>query len=400
MARLKGRRRCPEDTLNIRNRAGFRPELSCVGRDMHQSDSGIVTTTTTTSSRLVKRSLDQVTIRRAGPEDARTIAALFESVYRHSSHPFQSTASVADFLRDARNFQIVAEEGFQVVASMAMIYNPWNDSYELGRALTVPEYRRNGLAGLLMQQVVDWAAADGCGELIFGYPRVRRTAELCATLDPKIVVVGHDAGRNIANGSRETHLIVCGVPRHARFTHVGPGLGGLLEWRFLIEKLYAPLDLIGASGKYPPECFVGVISQKRVSLGAWILDYAPQNPSGSLEVIGLQDYGATPCRIAQELNHAISTIREVQHVTATILADKVEVIRALTRIGFEISAYLPAWYKCGSFRYDCVQVARRQYNGGAASQDFPDLLRMLQAEFQSNPFSRRSELRPLFTSFG
>src|SRR5262249_32894673 len=83
---------------------------------------------------------------------------------------------------------------------------------ELGRAITAFEYRRMGLAGFLMQQVVNWAAATGLGALIFGYPRVRRIAELCAGLDPKIVIVGHDSGRNVANGSREAHLIVLRDP--------------------------------------------------------------------------------------------------------------------------------------------------------------------------------------------
>lgn len=346
----------------------------------------------------VQRSLDLVTIRRAGPEDACTIAALFQSVYRHSSHPFQSTASVAHFLLDERNFQIVAEEDNQVAATMAMIYNPWNDSYELGRAITLPDYRRNGLAELLMQQVVDWTANAGLGELIFGYPRVRRIADLCAALDPTIVVAGHDAGRNVANGSRETHLIVCGVQRHARFTHVAPGIAALLDWRFLIEQLYAPLRLIGSPGEYPSECFVGAISQKQMSLGPWILDYAPANRSGALEVIGLQDDGATPGQIAQELNQILSAMPEVQHVTATILADKVEIIRALAGFGFEISAYLPAWYRSGPCRYDCVQLARRQYDDEAATQDFPDLLRTLRAEFQSSPILRLPEKKLLFAN--
>lgn len=348
----------------------------------------------------VQRSLDLVTIRRAGAEDAGTIAALFQSMYRHSSHPFQCTASVAQFLLDERNFQIVAEEDHQVIATMAMIYNPWNDSYELGRAITLPEYRRNGLAAFLMQQVVDWTANAGFGELIFGYPRARRIADLCAALDPTIVLAGHDAGRNVANGSRETHLIVCGVPPHARFTHVAPGVEALLDWRFLIEELYAPLGLIGSPGEYPSEYFVGEISQKQMSLGAWILDYAPASPSGALEVIELQDDGATPCQIAEDLNQILSAMPEVQHVTATILADKVEMIRALAGFGFEISAYLPAWYRSGPFRYDCVQLARRQYDDEAATQDFPDLLRTLRAEFQSSPILRLPEKEPFITNLG
>jgi hypothetical protein len=272
-----------------------------------------------------------------------------------------------------------------------MIYNAWNDSYELGRALTLPEYRRNGLAGLLMQRVVDWAAAPSLGELIFGYPRVRRIADLCATLDPQIVVVGHDAGRNVANGSRETHLIVCGIPRDSRFTHVAPRVAALLEWRFLIEQIYAPLGLSGSRGEYPSESFIGAVSQNQMILGTWTLDYASANPSGALEVIGRQDDGATPHQIGEELDQILSTMPEVQHVTATVLADKLEIIRELAVFGFEISAYLPAWHRSGSFRYDCVQLARRHYDCEAATQDFPELLRTLRAEFRSSPILCLSE---------
>jgi GNAT superfamily N-acetyltransferase len=340
--------------------------------------------------------LDHLTIRRAGLKDANTIAELFHSMYRNSSHPFHSTTSVAEFLQDTRNFQIIAEADNRIVASMAMTFNPWNEAYELGRAITVPEYRRNGLAGFLMQQVVDWAAAAGCGELIFGYPRVRRIAELCETLDPKIIPVGHDAGRNVANGSRETHLIVCGIPRTARFTHVVPPVSELLGWRFLRERIYTPLGLTGSGGPYPARCFIGTVSRNPVASGAWLLDYAPEDPSGAVEVIGREDDYATPSEMIGELDEIFSRWPEVRHVTATVLADKVGVIRALAGRGFEISAYLPAWYSAERLRYDCVQLARRQYTDPPATQDFPDLLGGLQSGFEASPLLRRSEERCKF----
>jgi GNAT superfamily N-acetyltransferase len=336
---------------------------------------------------------DGLTVRRAEAKDACAVASLFHSMYRDSSHPFQSIASVREFLEDNRNFQILAEADNRVVASMAMTCNPWNDSYELGRAVTIPEYRRNGLAGYLMQQVVDWVAAAGSGELIFGYPRVRRIAELCAGLDPRIVVVGHDAGRNVANGSRETHLIVCGIPRHARFTHVAPVAMEWLDWRFLREQIYASLGLAGSPGQYPVRHFAGTASRNRVAVGAWVFDYAGGDPSGALDVIGRRQDGATPRDMSRELDKALSGLAEVRHVTATLLADKVAVIRALIESGFELCAYLPAWYREGQRRYDCVQLARRQYSSAATTQDFPDLLDRLRAAFSTalSPAGRNSK---------
>lgn len=59
---------------------------------------------------------------------------------------------MARFLADSRNFHALAEEGDRIVASMAMTYYEWNDSYELGRALTHPDCRGRGLAAVLMTQ--------------------------------------------------------------------------------------------------------------------------------------------------------------------------------------------------------------------------------------------------------
>ena len=340
-------------------------------------------TTRVQSADASQGSMDRMIVRRAEPKDALVVAALFHSVYRDSSHPFQSTASVRSFLEDGRNFQVLAQIGNRVVASMAMTFSRWNDSYELGRAITVPDYRRNGLAGLLMQQVVDWVAAAGMGELIFGYPRVRRIAELCATLDPKTVVVGQDAARNVANGRRETHLIVCGIPRYARFKHVAPPAGEWLESRFLQEQIYAPLGLTVSPGRYPAQAFVGAASRNQMLSGAWLFDYCTGDPSASLDVIGRQAGPPTGDEICRELDECLFRFPEVQHVTATVLADKLGVIRTLAERGFEISAYLPAWYSENRCRYDCVQLVRRQYNDTPAPQDFSNVLAALQVEFEN-----------------
>lgn len=297
-------------------------------------------------------------------------------------------ASGGHNLADSRNFQILAEADGRLVASMAMTFSAWNDSYELGRALTVPEYRRNGLAGLLMQRVVDWVAAEESGSITFGFPRVRRIAELCAALDPPIVPVGHDAGRNVANGNRETHLIVYGIPRHARFTHVIPPRGSLPGWRFVRERIYAPLGLNGSPGRYPDRCFAGADPVHRLSIDRWMFDFARDVPGGALDVVNCKRDRVNPAKIARELDEILSCRPEVQHATATILADKLELIGELCGRGFEVSAYLPAWYQEDGCRYDCVQLARRHYRGMASMQDLTNMIDELRHAFEATPLSR------------
>jgi GNAT superfamily N-acetyltransferase len=332
----------------------------------------------------------QITIRRAGPQEACAIAVLFQQMYRDSSHPFRSLALVAEFLADSRNFQIIAQEEDRIVASMAMTYQTWNNSYELGRALTVKEYRRNGLAGILMQEIVNWAALAGAGDIIFGYPRVARIAQLGITLNPQMPIVGHDAGRNVANGHRETHLISFGIFPDARFHHVRPTHLQISECPFMRD-IYSRLGLTGSTGAYPPEYFVGAAQQSLLVAGSWTFAYTFGAPEGAVEVVARDLDGASAREMSEELREIMNAMPDIQHVTATILADKVDLIQILARQGFEVTAYLPAWYKSGPARYDCIQLSRRLYTGEPEAQDLRGWLHLLEAEFRKAPISQLRE---------
>jgi GNAT superfamily N-acetyltransferase len=331
-------------------------------------------------------------IRRAGASDAPALARLFGTVYKDGSHPFLGADAIKAFLADSSNVQIVAENGGQLIASMAMAYNPWNDSYELGRALTLAEYRCHGLAASLIQNVVNWAADEGYGELVFGFPRVRRIVDLCAALSPRMVAVGHDAGRNVANGARETHAIVCGILRPERFVHVVPASSELLQWPFLIKRIYAPLGLHGSIGQYPEDCFVGNRCRDANEFDGWIFEY--QTESRALEIIGGQ-LRLKAAAVRRSLDRLLARLGDVAHISVTVPADKVTLIRALIEYRFELAAYLPAWYKVGRFRYDCVQLAKRLYAEVPREQDLGALLTDLGSEFNSiqflgHPYTRQA----------
>jgi molybdopterin/thiamine biosynthesis adenylyltransferase/GNAT superfamily N-acetyltransferase len=303
--------------------------------------------------------LGRVTLRRAGPADAERLSELFRLVYSESSHPFQSARDVHDMLVGRRNVGLVAEVAGRVVASMAMTYSPWNDSYELGRALTDPQWRRQGLAAALMQRAIDAVRGDGPGQLVFGFPRVRRMVDLCAQADPPLVVVGHDGGRNVANGAREIHLIVCAIPPHARFRHVSPG--PIADAAFVRESIYGPLGLDSRPGQYPADCFVGCPDGEPFRCGDFLVSCAPGSPHRGLEILAHRGGRIGPGQIGDELDELLRRFPEVRHVTASVLADKVDLLRDLRDYGFEIAAYLPAWYRVGDGRFDCVQLARRAY---------------------------------------
>jgi len=319
-------------------------------------------------------------VRRASVADAAAISTLFQLEYRDSSHPFQTLDDVAAFLSDARNFEIVADIDGQLVSSMAMTYCAWNDSYELGRAITHPDYRRHGLAECLMQPVVTWVCEARVGEVFFGCPRARRILDLCAALSPAMIVAGHDGGRNIVNNSRETHLIVYAFPQHAAFEHVVPRNSSPFERRLLHERYYRPLGARPKPGAYPPLCFVGETSDQSVAFESFLIEYRPGSANRALEIVGDTMRIGRPAKVAREIDKLSRLLPDMEHLTATVLADKLELIEELWDVGFQATAYLPAWYELEGRRYDCVQLSKRAHRTAAVTLGFDELLTRIDEE--------------------
>jgi hypothetical protein len=313
-------------------------------------------------------------IRRAGPADAHRVAELFQSEYGNSSHPFRTVEGVRAFLSDSRNCQMIAEDRGRVVSSMAMTYYEWNSSSETGRGVTLPDYRCGGLAAILLCRVVDWAHGDGQGEVFFGYPRVRRIADLCSDLQPPILMVGHDAGLNVANGSRETHLIVISAPIRAGIEHVAPLAESLAGYSFIQRSTYDKLSLRGKPGRYPRRVFVGNIVGSVMRSDDFLVQYDPIGPNQAVEILSSEPGVANPDQLCSQLRKCLACFPAARHVTATVLADKGSVIQGLEEIGFRITAYLPAWHKAGRARFDCIQMARVSYAEVPNTHDLGDLI--------------------------
>src|SRR5262247_4130444 len=106
-------------------------------------------------------------VRRAAVTDAPELAELFRPVYPKSSHPFQRLSDVEAFLSDSRNVEVVVERDHRIVAGAAMTRCEWNDSYELGRAITHPDFQGQGLAAILMQEAVWQVCANHQGSVFF-----------------------------------------------------------------------------------------------------------------------------------------------------------------------------------------------------------------------------------------
>ena len=338
-------------------------------------------------------------LRRAGPADARPLAELFQLATPQSPHPLQTRHDVACFLEDPRNFQIVAEQGGRLVSSIAMMYHPWNDAYELGCVLTHPDSRRRGLAPRLRQRVVDCVRAEALGEVFFRSRRARGPIDLCSPIDPPMVATGHAAGRSPANGPPATQLAIFSIPSHARFVHVTPPVADGTTGAFLRERIYRQLGLPLAPGEYPPDSVVGAPSDWSLEWGNLVVDYNPNSPRRTLEILAIRAGSSISEHFSGDLDQILRAIPGVEHITVTVLADKIELLRYLSHCGFELAAYLPAWYKGGAFRYDCVQLTKRRHAQVPMTRECGDILSTLQPEIRSAIAPSRRDAHSTFRPF-
>ncbi|MFN0121305.1 MAG: GNAT family N-acetyltransferase [Blastocatellia bacterium] len=318
-------------------------------------------------------------IRHATPRDAQPLAALFRHAYGDTSHPCKDPAYLRRYLADARNILLVATEQGQLIASMGMTFHPWNCAYEWGLGVTSPAHRRAGLAETLMRQVFARAYTLQAGEIVFGYPRVRRIYDIGQTcVDPPQIATGHDGGANIANGQREYHLMIFARPSYARFTHVAPALA---RAEFVRERVYRPMGLPYAPGGYPEVCLAsGLVGSPAHMADTALFQYNHdhQCPAGALEI---NAYRGAPERLRHDLAALLREFPAARHVCLSVLADKQRLIHELGQMGFAITAWLPAWHRDGAARYDCVRMVRRNFTEEPVVHGMEELLRGFQAGY-------------------
>jgi hypothetical protein len=300
------------------------------------------------------------TIRNATPEDSASVAHLFRLAYGKSSHPCQQSEHVRESICSGTTAWRLAIDQDRVVACITLIINEWNHSWELARAVTLPEYRGEGLGTELMQCSVNDACASSSCDIIVGFPRSRTMLHIVSGLEPSMLPVGHDGAINVANGTREYHAITCAANPRARFAHYIPIAPSLADKEFVRRELFAPLGLHPTRAEYPSQWVVGdgIVDP---DLRPFSFGYDPLCPSDAIEITGYNADSKDAAHVAQELISMLDSFYHTRHVRLAVLIDKTELIEKLTCAGFHITAYLPAWYLHKEGRYDCVLLVRRQF---------------------------------------
>jgi hypothetical protein len=303
----------------------------------------------------------EVVIRRATAEDALRISRLFQVTYGDSSHPCKDECSVYESICSGANTWRIAIDQDELVACVTLIHNRWNRSCEIGRGITLREYRGEGLATTMMQQSLNEAFAYWSCDVMIGFPRNQTMLNIALErLAPHFMPVGHDGAINVANGIREYHAITLVTNPRVSFCHYIPRSWSWANSDFVQHKIVKPLGLRPMPGDYPPLWVVGSgVAQEYPE--PFSFDYDPFCLSNSLEITGCHTNFSNATEAANALLHMLEGFDRLRHTRVTALVDKAEFIRHLIEAGFELTAYLPAWYRQGNARFDCVLLVRGNF---------------------------------------
>jgi GNAT superfamily N-acetyltransferase len=303
-----------------------------------------------------------LTIRNATPEDSSSIAGLFQLAYGQSSHPCKDAPHIRESICSGYAAWRVAFDQDRVVACVTLIVNTWNHSLELARAVTLPEYRGGGLGTELMQSSVDDACSSSSCDVIVGFPRSRTMLHIVSGLKPSMLPVGHDGAINVANGTREYHAITYRPNPGVRFRHYIPNSPSLADSEFVRNNIFGPLGFNPDRAEYPPRWVVGD-GIEHPDLKPFSFAYNPFCPSAAIEITRYNAQSRDSGHVARELILMLESFYHARHARLVVPVDKSEFIEKLAEVGFEMTAYLPAWYLHQGGRYDCVMMVRRRFSG-------------------------------------
>jgi len=310
-------------------------------------------------------------------QDAEPIAQLFQIVYRESSHPCKEAAFVRATFHSGRDFWLVAVANGRVVACTAMQRQPWNGVFESCRSVTHPEFRCHGLGGLLYQRILDQVSRRPDFTYVFGFPRTRGMLRLlCADVELPFVILGHDGAMNVANGCREYHLVGMTTNNREPLRHVVSERGNVASAPFLQRQVLSRLGMIGEVGSYPSDLVVGPVGEQQAVVDGVVIEYRfdANLPNRALELMRVEAPGKDAGVVCCALETFLAQFPTVAHVSMNILSDKEELIGQLQHLGFEVSAYLPAWYVSGGRRYDCLMLIRQSFTEDPVAHETMELI--------------------------
>ncbi|HET7505404.1 MAG TPA: hypothetical protein VFK02_30500, partial [Kofleriaceae bacterium] len=333
-----------------------------------------------TPKKPVSRSVEEFELRSARVEDADGIAQLFEDVYTGSyPHDNCTDASVVkQTLVDGKYLWLIAlDEDRKIVGSVVSRPEP-GGTYELCRAAVHPKFARRGAFAPMFDMVMEMTAARPDCELVYGHARGELAVGAFGRARLHPTWTGTNGAAYILAGRREVSLIGSSFnfgPGRETVTRVRP-VATILDPSSWLAGAVAAMRTRNVTGEYPARIASwdagGLVHESDAGRVTYSLLEASQAAFvGTIEADSPEDVR----RLLWQLVATSGT--RIEHINVNVLADKVDVMRALaTPEGsdparrFGACAYLPAWHKEGDRRFDCVTMA------ALIDQPEPELLDM------------------------
>ncbi|MDI2593753.1 hypothetical protein POF45_20350 [Pseudomonas sp. 681] len=302
-----------------------------------------------------QRRTDGFILRSGKVEDAEALASLFRISYGETTHPCQNTRYIYNAIISELQEWFVLENDASIVGCSCIARRTWNRTWESCYGVVHPGARRSGGISSLIKLSFEGFDPDPI-EIGFYVPRSRAIYSIMSQIR-KGVLVGHDGGPNTVDGIREYHFTAIHPPAADGFSHIAPSYVSELKSSFIKDHLYDPLGLQPINGDYPNTYFTGPSDTEEH--GSFL--YSCDAVADAFTVSGYTGAATTEREVFLELKSAIATWETSAYIGAYMLADKVELISQMVKLGFVMTAYLPAWHLHAGVRFDCVMLVRHRF---------------------------------------
>ncbi|MCP8632066.1 GNAT family N-acetyltransferase [Pseudomonas mosselii] len=304
--------------------------------------------------------------RPASPADIEALAALFQQVYGQTTHPCQNPGYIHYSMGSGQQQWFVAEAQGQLLGCCCIARRPWNRSWEVCHGVIHPDARRTGAISSLIRLGFETHRPEPV-ELGFYITRNIASHSVMNKIRPA-VLVGHDGGPDTVDGLREYHLTAIQPVLQAGFVHVAPWYVTTRAADFVRRLLYPALRLGVTPGSYPETFLSGPTGAERHGQ----LSYTHDPKARALMLSGQCGCYLSSQAVLAELGALLRQHAQAEYVSLVILADKLELLASLRRLGFAITAYLPAWHLENGTRYDCLQLVFQDFDVAPRSHGFDD----------------------------
>jgi hypothetical protein len=290
---------------------------------------------------------------------AEELAKLYIEGYggKYPLEEFTNPDLVRRAIRERRYCWMVGMHSGRIIASSAGIDAGWNNSFEHGRAIVYPpEFRRNHVIQALISTVVSVCLNQGHDIGWFG---MRDGKGIGFSEKNDMGLVGFLPGMHKVK-ARETHLMYVvreGAYRTKRATNdcVSERYGACVKY---VEDVLGlrRFGLCPPSEEYPPDVVVGGCDSSVAGYPGFKVWYELEKIDNAVCIGRIETAGGRLDALVDILGQ--EPFSAADYVQLDVLADKFDAHDLLKSLGFEICAFIPAWFLKGSKRYDCMRFVK------------------------------------------